>query len=290
VLKYRVLSGITLILAFALAAFKLPALGIWMVLLGVTALAQLEFYAMLNKGGIPVFRFLGLISGAAMISATFFSMCGSVGRSATPYQWENIVLLLTLTAVFVRQFPQKHNPKPLETLGCTLLGILYVPYFLNYVTRLAFAWEPHSLLEPVGPTGRAVVFFFVVVTKAADVGAYFVGRAIGKHKLFPRISPKKSWEGLAGGLALAVGVAVLFRHLSGGMLGQVPLAVHDAVLLGVLLCVVGLVGDLFESLVKRSSGMKDSSAAIPGMGGLLDVLDSLLFGAPLMYLYVRVLI
>ncbi|MCE9615630.1 MAG: phosphatidate cytidylyltransferase [Lentisphaerae bacterium] len=287
-LKHRLMSGTILALAPALAGIFLPAIYIWVLLLVVSGLAQLEFYALLNRGGIPVFRVLGLISGSAMISATFFASCTSIGQVATRYTWENAVLLLTLSAVFVRQFPQKNNPKPLETLGCTLLGVLYVPYFLNYFTRLAFAWEGHSLWSPLSTTGRLLIFYFVVVTKSADIGAYFVGMRFGRHKLFPRISPGKTWEGLAGGIATSIFASFMFYHFTRGHIGAVSLHPLDVVILGALLSVVGVIGDLFESLIKRSTGAKDSSASIPGMGGLLDVLDSLLFGAPVMYLYARV--
>lgn len=287
-LKYRVLSGAALVLAYLLAGFFMPSIGIWFLLVAVCALGQREFYTLLMRGGIPVYPYLGMLSGAAMISATFFATCGDLSPASPPYRWENVVLLITVTAVFLRQFPQKHNAKPLETLGCTLLGILYVPYFLNYITRLAFAWEPRPLLEPLGETGRTLVFYFIMVTKAADIGAYFVGSRFGRHKLFPRISPAKSWEGLAGGIAASILTSYCFYVFGDGHLGTLPLHLHDVLALGLLLAIAGVVGDLFESMIKRSTGMKDSSSAIPGMGGLLDVLDSLLFGAPVMYLYASV--
>ncbi len=287
-LKYRVISGLVMTTVMALAFIYLPAIGVWLLLLLIAALGQLEFYTLLNRGGIPVFRFVGLMSGLAMISATFFSTSKDVGQATAPYMWENVVLLVTLGSVFLRQFPQKHNVKPLETMGCTLLGVLYVPYFLNYVTRLIFAWDGGSLLEPISRTGRLLVFYFVVVTKSADIGAYFIGSRYGRHKLFPRISPAKSWEGLFGGIASSMLASAIFFFCVQGQLGSVRLLPHDVLVLGGLLSVAGVVGDLFESLIKRSTGCKDSSAAIPGMGGLLDVLDSLLFGAPVMYLYALV--
>ncbi len=287
-LKHRFLSGTLLILGFVAAGIYLPALGVWLVLVGVACLAQFEFYRLLTRGGMSVFPYLGLTSGAAMITATFFASCGADGASADLYRWENVVLLFTLTAVFLRQFPRKSGLRPLESLGGTLLGILYVPFFLNYVTRLAFTWEAQSLWEPLRATGLHVVFFYIVVTKAADVGAFFVGSRFGRHKLFPRVSPAKSWEGLAGGIAASMLASWAYAGALGGRLGMLPLHAIDIVCLGILLAVAGVVGDLFESLIKRSIGTKDSSSVIPGMGGILDVLDSLLFGAPVMYLYARV--
>jgi phosphatidate cytidylyltransferase len=183
----------------------------------------------------------------------------------------------------VRQFPQKNNERPLETIGCTLLGIWYVPYLLNFVTRLLFALDRG---EPaVSATGRTMVLFLVVTVKMSDVGAFAFGHLLGRHKLFPRISPAKTWEGLIGGVGVAVVASFLFCRAAGWNLGRVAVGPWDALALGVLLSLVGGVGDLFESLLKRASDTKDSSSIIPGMGGILDILDSLLFGAPVLYTY-----
>jgi phosphatidate cytidylyltransferase len=286
VLKLRIISGSLLVAIFAAAGLFLPALGVWIVLMTISTLGQLEFYALLNRGGIPVFRFVGIVSGALMISATFFSLNG---RFAPSYVWENAVLLGTLLAMFVRQFPQKDNPRPMETLGCTILGILYVPYLLNYITRL-LAWDVRLMTEPVSQTGRLLAFFYIAVVKSADVGAFFVGSRFGRHRILPRISPKKTWEGLAGGIGAAILCSFAFFLTTGGRFGLLEVSVGDTLALAVLLTVAGLLGDMFESLVKRSTNMKDSSTAIPGMGGILDVLDSLLFGAPVMYVYARLML
>lgn len=140
-------------------------------------------------------------------------------------------------------------------------------------------------MQPVGPTGRMMVLYLVGVVKISDVGAYFSGCTLGRHKLYPRLSPKKTWEGLAGGVISSLIVSLLFYVLAGGRLGVLHLGLIDALVLGCILPVVGVLGDLFESLLKRASGLKDSGSTIPGMGGLLDVFDSLLFGAPVLYAY-----
>ena len=272
-----------------LAAYLLPVFGIWVLLLSISALAQLEFYKMIRKTGFPAFHILGIVCGSFLISATFFTTCGATVHLFRAYNWENYVLLVALVVVFVRQFPQKHNDKPLETIACTLLGIWYVPYLFNFFTRLAFSWEEPCDGLRVGETGRAACLFVIVVVKCADIGAYLVGRAIGRHKLFPRISPKKTWEGLLGGIVAAVLVSwLVFYVAAGGRLGMVRLRLPDLLVLGIILPLAGVVGDMFESLLKRAAGAKDSSAAIPGMGGILDVLDSLLFSVPLFYVYTQV--
>ena len=286
-MRLRVISGLVMGLLVILMALYLPTIWTWPLLVGIAALAQFEFYSMVNAAGIPTFRFLGVILGTILISTTF---CGiSIPDSwATLYFWEQAVLFLTLIAVFLRQFPQKHNPKPLETIACTLFGVWYVPFLLNFFTRLAFEWDQSPTGSCLGPTGRLLLLYCVIVVKSSDVGAFLVGRTFGRHKLFPRLSPAKTYEGLAGGILFSVLVSLGFWYATGGALGRVPLTFYDAIWLGALLAVSGTVGDLFESLVKRAASIKDSGRTVPGMGGLLDVLDSLLFGVPMLYLYERI--
>jgi len=284
VLKYRITSGCLIGAAFVLVVNYVPPVGAWLLLAILSCLAQLEFYNMANAGGVPVFRVIGLVSGTALISATFCTIGPDSGNIASAYRWEQFVLLGALIAVFVRQFPQKHNETPLATIGCTLLGIWYVPFLFNFITRLAFAWDGGGGAQ-VGRTGRLLVLYLVLVVKFTDIGAYIVGKLWGRHKLFPRISPGKTWEGLVGGIGASVLVSCIFFTLTDGRLGKVVMQPYHAVLLGVLLSVAGVMGDMFESLVKRATGVKDSSSVIPGMGGILDVLDSLLFGAPVLFVY-----
>ena len=130
-----------------------------------------------------------------------------------------------------------------------------------------------------------MILYLIAVVKASDTGAYFTGRFLGRHKLIPRLSPNKTWEGLAGGFLFSLIVSLLFWWFAGGQLGVVSLRVWDAAILGVLLAGSGVIGDLVESMIKRNADIKDSGHLIPGMGGVLDVLDSLLFGAPVLYAY-----
>jgi phosphatidate cytidylyltransferase len=283
-LKYRILSGSLIGAVFILVVNFLPSVGAWFLLMAVSALAQIEFYRMVNLGGRPAFRYLGVICGSLLISATFFTIGPDVERMGRAYRWEHTVLLASLIAVFIRQFPQKNNEHPLSTIACTLLGIWYVPFLLNFFTRLAFAWTGAHDGAEVSRTGRLLILYLVLVVKASDIGAYFVGKPLGRHKMFPRISPGKSWEGVAGGIVTAVIVSLAFQAVTYGKLGQLTMTVADAWILGGLLAVAGVLGDVCESLLKRATGAKDSGH-IPGLGGILDVLDSLLFGAPVLYLY-----
>jgi phosphatidate cytidylyltransferase len=289
-LAYRIISGLLIGVSLLLAACYMPAFGILVLLLAISALGQFEFYSLLRKAGIPSFRLVGVACGSAMIAATFFTAGGEAGRACAANKWEHVVLVFSLIAVFIRQFPQKNNLQPLQTIGCTLLGIWYVPYLFNFFTRLGFTsgGTPDGLPLQISHTGRVLCAYLIVVVKCADIGAYFAGRAFGRHKLFPRISPAKTWEGLCGGIALSVLVSACFSVAGHGQLGAIALPVGHAVALGLFLSVVGVVGDMFESLLKRAASAKDSSSLIPGMGGVLDVLDSLLFGAPALYVYMKV--
>jgi phosphatidate cytidylyltransferase len=138
-----------------------------------------------------------------------------------------------------------------------------------------------------GLEGRALVMYLIIVVKFTDIGAYFIGISIGRHKFLPRVSPAKTWEGLIGGLAVGIAASCLFYLFSDGNLGVVKITAVDAVVLGVLLPVAGTIGDLTESLLKRAAGVKDSGRILLGMGGVLDVIDSLLFAAPALYIYAR---
>jgi phosphatidate cytidylyltransferase len=158
----------------------------------------------------------------------------------------------------------------LKDLAITAFGVLYVGFTLSTVA------STRSL-----PAGEWLVLFIALVTWASDTGAYYAGTLWGKHLLAPSVSPKKTIEGVAGGLALAVGAALLAHAWF------VPqLSLSDALILGMLLTVSGLLGDLWESAIKRRMGVKDSGSILPGHGGMLDRLDSLLFTAPTFYYYV----
>lgn len=288
----RIISGTVLVGAVVAFGYWLPSIGVWAVLVLVGAGTVLEFFAMMDAAGVPSFRYLGVISAAALITATFFSLARTGSGAVSPSEAESLVVAAVVLAVLLRQFPQKHNNLPLPTMACTMFGILYVPFLFDFFTRLLFAWEPVSLWDPVGNTGRILVFYLIIVVKAVDTGAFAAGSLLGRHKLLPRISAGKTWEGVIGGvltgfLATAA-FFVMYRTPSGAAaFGALTVHPHDAVALGFALSVVGIVGDLAESLIKRACGVKDSGRAVPGMGGALDLLDSLLFTAPILYFYAR---
>jgi phosphatidate cytidylyltransferase len=248
-----------------------------MVLLAVTGL--LEFYGMVEKRGLVCFRWFGVVTGIVMMAATHFYLTNASGhqlRAGKPNDFETGILVLFVLGLCVRQFVAKNNPNGLAAIATTLLGLMYVPWLLNFIQKINYL----PAIE-----GRFYVLFFIVVTKFSDLGAYCTGSLIGRHKMIPRISPGKTWEGFAGAIVISTGASVLFVKLAGAHMAEMNLL--HAIVLGVILSVAAVIGDLIESLFKREAGVKDSGKFFPGIGGILDLLDSLLFNAPLMYLYLR---
>lgn len=285
-LTRRFISGSLISIVLVLGAFHLPSIAGWLIIMVISSFAQLEFYSMMRAANIQVHRLVGVVCGAGLIAATFATAGPEAASMAAAFRWEQLIMIVSLAAVFVSQFPRK-DERPLSAIACTLLGIWYVPYLFNFVTHMAFAWERGAIFDRISETGRMLVLYLVVVVKSADIGAYFIGRFLGRHKLFPRVSPAKTWEGLVGGLTTSVIASVLFCAAAGWQFGAIELPLRDVLVLGLLLGAAGSAGDMFESLVKRAAGIKDSGSVMPGMGGMLDVIDSLLFGAPVLFVYCR---
>ena len=182
-----------------------------------------------------------------------------------------VILLATQAFRFQADFS-----KMLAGTGVTLLGVLYVVFLGGFLiaTRVGFETRPFLSTHLLG-------YFFLVIM-GSDTGAYFAGRAFGKHKLIPKISPGKTWEGLIGGLIAAAAFAALATYW---FFPELPY--QFSIPLAIVLAAVGVVGDLAESAMKRGSSTKDAASILPGHGGLLDRLDSLLFGAPILYYFAR---
>ncbi|MBM4155477.1 MAG: phosphatidate cytidylyltransferase [Lentisphaerae bacterium] len=280
-LRDRLRNGILLLAALGAAMVFARGWGALAVLLVVSVVGHREFYMLLDAARIPNFKVIGTLAGSGLIVATWFSFLhpGATG----PEGGFTLALFAAFLVVFARQFHQKNNARPLETMAGTLLGMVYIGFLFSFFARLLLAWG-------ADPDGRLLVLYMIVVVKACDTGAYFTGCRFGRHKLIPRISPAKSWEGCAGGVAASVVASLVFTLALGGRVGPVLIPAGHAVVIGLGLGVVGILGDLAESLLKRASGVKDSGAILPGLGGLLDVIDSLLPAAPVLYFYVRLVL
>lgn len=274
--KKRILIGLSIAAVLSAAVLLIPA-GNWLVLVGLLAVggkAMSEVYALMARGGLIASRKTGIGGGLLFLAATWLT-----AKYGLPGDVLWSVLLLVLFLIFFRLFGYADAREALRNALGTLFGFLYVAFFWSFFVRLYMAGGA----DLPGYTA----FYLLLAVKWGDAGAYFIGSRLGRRKLFERVSPNKSWEGFAGGVLFACGVGVLWWLCTGGNMGPVRFPLYHALILGVLLTVVGTLGDLVESLFKRAVDIKDSGAIAHGMGGMLDMIDSLLFAAPLMYVYIR---
>jgi phosphatidate cytidylyltransferase len=248
-----------------------------MVFLAVTGLA--EFYGLVEKRGLICFKWWGLLGGLLLMSGTFLNLTGLIGTSGSPARvndFETSFLILFVLGLCLRQFFSRSNTAGILAVSTSLFGLMYVPWLLNFIQKINFF---------PGVEGHYYLLYFLLITKFSDTGAYVVGSLIGRHKMIPRISPGKTWEGFGGAILGSVLASLLFVHFLGSRMAGMNW--FHAINLGVILSVGAVVGDLIESIFKREAGVKDSGKFFPGIGGILDLLDSLLFNAPIMYLYLR---
>jgi len=277
-LPRRLVSSAVLIGIVVGALFWFPLWVYAAVLIGFVALGLYEFFTMVRHRGILVHRPLGIGLGVIFIGLVAWRSLVEPGLLPTPilgpgataisWMWD-IFWPATIVIIFIRQFLRENIFEALGGLATTLFGLAYIAALLSYFFYIR-AIDVHQ--------GSWLVLFLILVTKMGDVGAYVVGNVIGRHTLVSRISPRKTVEGFVGAVLVSGITAVLAQP----MLGR-PLAPAWGLLLGLFLGVCGQLGDLAESLLKRDCQVKDTGSLIPGLGGVLDVLDSLLFTAPLFY-------
>jgi phosphatidate cytidylyltransferase len=254
----RILTAVV-VLPFLIASILIQSLWWVFVLLAVAAmvLGLWEFYLLAKRLQLKPDPAAGYIAGAALVTIALYNDPAAILLD----QFVIIALTIgTLIAATVRGAP---FDKMLASVGATILGVLYVAFLGSHLISLRTGFDP--------TLSRHLLSFFFLVLMGADTGAYYLGRAFGKRKLAPSISPGKTWEGAVGGLVAALAMAALshfwfFRELP--LKYILPL-------------------DLAESAVKRGAGAKDAANILPGHGGMLDRLDSLLFNAPLIYYFAR---
>src|SRR6266853_3493677 len=238
-----------------------------------------EFYGLVEKRELVCFRGWGIFAGMLLIVGTFFHLHGKLGLHNSPARvndFETSFLVLFVLGLCLRQFVSRSNTAGILAISTTLFGLMYVPWLLNFIQKINYF--PNV-------DGHFYLLYFVLITKFSDTGAYAVGSLIGRQKMIPRISPGKTWEGFAGAILFSMLASLIFVHFLGHKMPAMNM--RHAILLGLILGLCAVVGDLIESLFKREAGIKDSGHFFPGIGGILDLLDSLLFNAPIMYLYLR---
>ena len=259
----RTITSIILITAGILSIFVLP---IWTFGAVVSLFIGLGLYEFFRLGGakkiFPLsFAYVGIFSGILLPYITYlYRPTGGI--------WEMVFFIIILIALFIIHFTRKESQNAVNLIAVTLFAIFYIGWFLTFLVKIRFLEDGHKL-----------VAYLLLVTKSGDIGAYLIGFNFGRHKLIPRISPNKSVEGAIGGFIFSIACAIILGryYISWMSFGFIFIS-------GALIGVFAQLGDLAESLIKRDYKVKDSSVFLPGLGGILDVIDSILFTAPIFYI------
>ena len=222
----------------------------------------------MEKKGIFVYKYFGILIGMLVPIIIYFHL-GTEGY----FELDPFFIVIACLFTFILLFVRRENAQALASIAVTMFGLLYIAWFFSFFIKLKFL-----------PQGPLLVSFLVLVTKMGDVGAYFVGRSFGKHSLIPRISPNKTVEGTIGGLIFSMATALISKTYLPSF------SFSHLLILGILLGILAQVGDLAESLIKRDCAVKDAGNNISGFGGMLDIIDSLLFTTPIFYFYVKVIV
>lgn len=272
-MKGRIFSTLLLWAILIATAVFLQGLGAVILATAAAFFMQREFYDMLKKNGHNPLVYAGLALGLLISLAP-------LARNIPAIQGANLVVLamvILCAAALLR------NPRGSLTsaLGSTFLGLLLGPCALACVSLTVMHFESET-------TGLLMALWIVMTAKFTDMGALLTGLAIGKHKLAPSLSPKKTWEGVFGGIALCLISSGLYAHFLGKRLpeGFTP---QTAVLMALPIAIGAIMADLIESAFKRECGVKDSGTILPGIGGIFDLTDSFMLTAPLGY-YMMLLI
>lgn len=263
-LKSRSVTGVALVALITGVLWLAPTAVFAFGVAVFSVLGLFELLTMLKLRGVQVYRVFGVSIGSILPLVVYTQM-------GLTESGDVLFVVLSCFCLFIIQFARSENPRALEGIALTFFSMMYVGWFLSFLVKIKFLY-----------LGWVWIAYLLTVTKVSDVAAFVVGSLWGKHNLIPHISPRKTTEGTVAGLAASALVSVMFA-------GRLPLA-WSALQLALVGTVMGLVaqcGDLSESLIKRYCGVKDSGARLPGFGGVLDIIDSVLFTAPLFYFYLK---
>jgi phosphatidate cytidylyltransferase len=234
-------------------------------------LGLLEFYVLAKKRDLKPDAVAGYLGTAALFITYYFTQPGKLPDLLLLQLILIVFVIGTLIAATLRGAPYE---KALASTGATVLGVLYVVFLGGHLVALRTGFNQAVSAD--------LLSFFFLVLMGADTGAYYIGKTFGKHKLAPSISPGKTWEGVVGGLITSLLLATLAHFW---FFRELPIKI--ALPLAAMMTILGIFGDLTESALKRGAGAKDAAKLLPGHGGILDRLDSLLFNAPLIYYFGR---
>jgi phosphatidate cytidylyltransferase len=273
-------TGSTLLLwavvsAIFISMFPAAYLG----LIGILAvISTIEYFRMLRAADVKCFPRFGLLMALAYCGIAYWHFLK--GGKDIPPALDAVFIFVAITGAFTLQL--RYSIKGIEALlavAANLLGFLYIAYLFNFTARISFGLPGDGAVP-----GAFVLLWLLAVTKMTDTGAYITGSLVGKHKMIPHISPGKTWEGFVGALLFAQFAACGLYALLPDQLAALHSWPH-VIALGFLLAILAVIGDLAESVVKRSLHAKDSGNMLPGIGGGLDLIDSICFTAPALYFY-----
>jgi phosphatidate cytidylyltransferase len=237
----------------------------------VSMLTVREFYVLMRGCGYKPFDKTGTLFGGLVTLAPWFE-----ARFHIP---THLVLALSVVVFSIRLLGERTPENRMESLCSTLFGILYVSLLLQYFVRIVMPLPG----DAISPNGRLLLCLWVIAaSKFCDMGALLTGLSIGRHKMSPQISPKKTWEGAVGGVLASVAIGAALAWFGRDILPPRMTPLVGAVM-AVPIALLGIVGDLVESVIKRRANIKDSAAIIPAMGGFFDMSDSLILTAPIGY-------
>ena len=257
-LPFSILSVLTV---FSVAYYPLCGLVCCLLIL----IALYEFFYMVEKKGVRLFKPLGLLVGALIPITIYF-------RFSIQEGWQFLFVVIGIFILFLSELIKKDAHQSVLSISATVFGVIYISWCFSFLIRIRQL-----------PEGAMLTGFLILVTKSSDVGAYLWGKKFGKTRLLKRISPKQSLEGAIGGFFTSLVIGVIFSLFIGSI------NFWGKFFLIIILAIIAQLGDLFESLIKRDCQVKDSGKLLPGMGGILDVIDSLIFTAPTFYLYLTMM-
>ena len=283
-MRTRIVIGAFIMLALAVLLWldlKVPGFFLCIAAMAMTAAALHELFAMVGKVGLQPFRLTGIGFGIVLLPYYMWSevLEGLLGpRALTAFVIAPLLALILVLMARAHTRPEGLGPQ-LKNIAVTVFGVLYIAVPMAFLVLTRFLTEQQS-----GKEGWHLVMLVLAVTKASDAGAYFTGTLIGRHKLAPRVSPNKTVEGSAGGIAASTLAAVIMAYsLNIRTLLSLDHALFATISFGIIIGVASQVGDLTESFIKRSTDTKDSGSLLPSFGGVLDLIDSFLVAAPVAY-------
>lgn len=222
-----------------------------------------EFFLMLERKGTATYRYFGIALGSLIPVSIML-------RFELTKGWEFLFIVLALLFLVIMQFKRRQHTGAIIGISTTIFGIVYISWSFSFLVKIRYLED-----------GLVLLAALLLITKSCDIGAYLIGSRFGKHPLVPSISPHKTIEGALGGIIFSILATIIFKP-------TLHFSYPTLILLGVGMSILGQLGDISESLIKRDCQVKDSGNIFPGLGGVLDQIDSLLFTAPVFYFFLSV--